>query len=287
MERDTQVRLVRDDSGQFEVSDRWRWTGGRYFGTPRSLALGATSAQRLPSRGICWTIAAPGPTGLSNFAPTSILLAADGSTWCRDPGIRRSTRSRKGDLCALQWRRILRPGGSGFLRLPAGSDVDGFRLYQGTHPLPPGLWRFLRHSKRGHAGAILPRRAADGSRLREGTFALSGITLAARLEPAPNPESDPFLVGRLLMSRWKRFTRPGPTWPTISGVPSGHGSEDRRSKPGYHLSFLQASSLQKTENRFKPLGKAQHFENQTGLVHGYAFPSPAGRPANLLQNMIG
>jgi hypothetical protein len=44
--------------------------------------------------------------------------------------------------------------------------------------------------------------------------------------------------------------------------------------------FLQASSLQKTgEPAFKPLGKAQHFENQTGLVHGYAFPL-TGWPAS-------
>src|SRR5262245_29096943 len=81
MERDTQLRLVRDDSGQYEASDRLALDRiERYFGTPRNLSLQAASAQLPPEpRALLDTIAAARPDKDSERFHTryDFFLAAD------------------------------------------------------------------------------------------------------------------------------------------------------------------------------------------------------------------
>ena len=292
MERDTQVRLVRDDAGQYEVSDRLALNRvERYFGTPRNLALQATAAQRPPEpRALLDSIAAARPDKDTRRFHTryDFFLAADGSTSVvLTLGIRRSDPE-------PDWKVYARlsdgsvsydlSGAESFRTSPEGSNVDGFHLYQGRISLPPGLYSTFF----GVQNASTQELFSFSERLtvpdfREGTFALSGITLAARLEPAPNPESDPpFLVGRLLV-----IPKMEPVYQTGSDLAyyfqvyhPGKDPESGDASLDLSYQFLQAASLQKTgEPTFKPLGKPQVFEDQSGLVHGYAFPLkgwPAG-----------
>ena len=292
MERDTQVRLVRDDSGQYEATDRLALDKvEQYFGTPRSLALGATSAQRPPEpRDLLDTIAAARPDKDSQRFRSryDFFLAADGSTSVvMTLGIRRSNPEPEWKVYARLSNGAVSfdlAAADSFRSSPAGSDVDGFRLYQGRISLPSGLYSVFF----GIQNAATRELFSLGERLtvpdfREGTFALSGITLAARLEPAPNPESDPpFLVGRLLIiPKMEAVYQTGSDLAYYFQVyHPGKDPESGEASLDITYQFLQASSLQKTgEPAFKPLGKAQHFENQTGLVHGYAFPL-TGWPAS-------
>ena len=285
MERDTQVRLVRDDSGQYEASDRLALDRiERYFGTPRNLSLQAASAQLPPEpRALLDTIAAARPDKDSERFHTryDFFLAADGSTSVvLTLGIRRSEPE-------PDWKVYARlsagtasfdlVGADSFRTSPEGTDVDGFRLYQGRISLPPGPYSAFYGIQNGATRELfsLSERLTVPD-FREGTFALSGITLAARLEPVPNPESDPpFLVGRLLViPKMEAVYKTGTDLAYYFQV--YHPAKDPKTGEislDLTYQFLQASSVQKTgQPVFQPLGKPLFFENQTGLVHGYAFP---------------
>ncbi|MCI0568231.1 MAG: GWxTD domain-containing protein [Acidobacteria bacterium] len=292
MERDTQVRLVRDDSGQYEATDRLALDRiERYFGTPLNLALQASAAQRPPEpRELLDTIAAARPDKDSKRFHTryDFFLAADGSTSVvLTLGIRRSDPE-------PDWRVYARlsngaasfdlAGVDSFRTSPEGSDVDGFRLYQGRISLPPGLYSTffgIQNVATQELFSLSERVTVPD--FREGTFAISGITLAARLEPAPNPESDPpFLVGRLLIiPKMEAVYQTGTELAYYFQV-YHPGKDPTTGDASLDLTyqFVQAASLQKTgEPAYKSLGKPLFFENQAGLVHGYAFPLtgwPAG-----------
>jgi len=292
MERDTQVRLVRDDSGQYVATDRLTLNQvERYFGTPRNLALGASSAQRPPEpRDLLDTIAAAKPDKDSRRFRTryDFFLAADGSTSVvLTLGIRRTDPEPDWKVYARLSNGAVSfdlAAADSFRSSPAGSDVDGFRLYQGRISLPSGLYSVffgIQNAATRELFSLSERLTVPD--FRERTFALSGITLAARLEQAPNPESDPpFLVGRLLViPKMEAVYQTGTDLAYYFQV-YHPGKDPKTGEASLDLTyqFLQASALQKTgEPAFKPLGKAQHFENQSGLVHGYAFPLtgwPAG-----------
>jgi GWxTD domain-containing protein len=292
MERGTEVRLVRDDAGQYEVSDRLAMNQvERYFGTPRNLAIQATSAQRPPEpRDLLDTIAAARPDNDSQRFHThyDFFLAADGSTSvAMTLGIRRSDPE-------PDWKVYARlsngaasfdlAGAESFRTSAAGSDVDGFRLYQGRISLPPGLYNSYFGIQNGATRELFSfSERLTVPDLREGTFALSGITLAARLEPAPGQESDPpFLVGRLLViPKMEAVYRTGTELAYFFQV-YHPGKDPKTGDASLDLTyqFFLADALQKTgEPTYKALGKPLFFENQIGLVHGYSFPLtgwPAG-----------
>ena len=164
------------------------------------------------------------------------------------------------------------------------ADVDGFRLYQGRISVHPGIYTVffgIQNEATRELFSLSERLQVPD--FRQAAFSLSGITLAARLEPAEHPENDPpFLVGRLLV-----VPKMDPTYRTGTdmayyfqvyhpGIDPGSG--DARLDLTYQ--FLRAASLRKTgEVTYEPAGKPLQFENQSGLVHGYAFPLtgwPAG-----------
>jgi GWxTD domain-containing protein len=292
MERDTQVRLVRDDSGQYEATDRLALDRvERYFDTPHNLALGASSAQRPPEpRDLLDTIAASRPDKDSQRFHTryDFFLAADGSTSVvLTLGILRSDPE-------PDWKVYARlsngaasfdlAGVDSFRTSPLGSNVDGFRLYQGRISVPPGLYSVFFGIQNGATRELfsLSERLTVPD-FREGNFALSGITLAAKLELVSNPESDPpFLVGRLLViPKMEAVYKTGADLAYYFQV-YHPGTDPETGDASLDLTYqvLQAASLQKTgQPAYEPMGKPLFFENQAGLVHGYAFPLtgwPAG-----------
>src|SRR5262249_22131051 len=147
MERDTEVRFERDDAGQFQASDRLALNRiEKYFGTPRNLAISATSAQRPPEpRELLDTIVSSHPSMDTRKFHThyDFFLATDGSTSVlMTLGVRRSDPQ-------PEWKVYARlsngqssfdlSGADSFRTSKEGSDVDGFRLYQGRVSLPPGV----------------------------------------------------------------------------------------------------------------------------------------------------
>jgi len=292
MERDTEVRFVRDDAGQYEISDRLTLNRlERYFGTPRDLAIQATSAQRPPEpRQLLDSIAGSHPPNNTERFRTryDFFLAADGNTSVSlTLGVRRSDES-------PAWKVYARlsdasssfdlAGPESFRTSERVADVDGFRLYQGRISVHPGIYTVffgIQNEATRELFSLSERLQVPD--FRQAAFSLSGITLAARLEPAEHPENDPpFLVGRLLV-----VPKMDPTYRTGTdmayyfqvyhpGIDPGSG--DARLDLTYQ--FLRAASLRKTgEVTYEPAGKPLQFENQSGLVHGYAFPLtgwPAG-----------
>ena len=292
MERDTEVRFVRDDSGQYQATDRLSLNRiERYFGTPRNLAAQAGSAQRPPDpKQLLDTIAAGGTEQDARRFHThyDFFLASDSSTSVLITlGVRRS--ERMPDFRAFA--RLANETGSydlagvdSFRTSAEGSDVDGFTLYQGRVSLPPGVYRAYFGVQNSVSGQLF----SFGERVtvpdfRKDAFAISGITLASRLEPSQRPESEvPFLVGRLLV-----VPKMEPVYATGSDLAYYfqvyHPAKDSgtgEASLDLTYQFLQADAVQKTgEPDFKPLGKPLSFEHQAGLVHGYAFPLkgwPAG-----------
>jgi GWxTD domain-containing protein len=292
MERNTEVRLVRDDAGQYQISDRLAMNQvERYFGTPRNLAVQASSAQRPPEpRDLLDTIAAARPNKDSQRFHThyDFFLAADGSTSVvLTLGIRRSDPEPDWKVYARLSNGVASfdlAEAESFRTSTEGSDVDGFRLYQGRISLTPGLYSCFFGIQNGATRELF----SFSERLtvpdfREGSFALSGITLAARLEPAQNPESDPpFLVGRLLViPKMETVYRTGTELAYYFQVyHPGKNPQSGDASLDLTYQFFLADALQKTgQPTYKPLGKPLFFENQTGLVHGYTFPLtgwPAG-----------
>lgn len=291
MDRDTQVRFVRDDSGQYNATDRLSLNRiERYFGVPRNLAAQAGSAQRPPEpRELLDTIAAGGTDQDARRFHThyDFFLAADSSTSVLITlGVRRS--DPMPDFRAFA--RLSNEGGSfdlaaddSFRTSEAAGDVDGFRLYQGRVSLPPGLYSAFFGVQNTATGELF----SFGERVtvpdfRKDAFAISSVTLAARLEPAEGEADAPFLVGRLLViPKMDALYRSGSDLAYYFQVyhpGKDPGSGEARLDLTYQ--FLQADAVQKTgEPDFKPLGKPLTFENQAGLVHGYAFPLkgwPAG-----------
>jgi GWxTD domain-containing protein len=298
MDRDTEVRFERDDAGEFQASDRLALNRiEKYFGTPRNLALQATSAQRPPEpRELLDTIAASHPPMDTRRFHThyDFFLAADGSTSVLlTLGIRRSDPE-------PAWRVFARmsdgtssfdlSNADSFRTSEAGSDVDGFRLYQGRVSLPPGIYGAffgIQNSASGELYSLSERLTVPD--FKEGVFSVSGITLAARLEPAEHPEAEPpFLVGRLLV-----VPKMEPVYYTGSEMAyyfqvyspmKDPATGDARLDLTYE--FQKAALLQKTgEPTFKAMGKPLLFENQSGLVHGYSFPL-TGWPAGEFKLLI-
>jgi len=288
MERDTEVRLVRDDSGEYQATDRLSLSRiERYFGTPRDLAIKATSAQLPPEpRELLDSIAAakPAKDTLRFRTHYDFFLAADGSTSVvLTLGIRRSDPPPTWKVYARLSdgaRSFDLAGAESFRTSEEGGDVDGFRLYQGRASVPPGSYTvFLGIQNESTRELFSLSERLKIPDFREGGFALSGITLATRLEPAKDPESDlPFLVGRLLV-----IPKMDPVYKTGTDLAyyfqvyhPGTDPETGNASLDLTYQFFQADSLQKTgEPAFKPLGKPLLFENQPGLVHGYAFPLAA------------
>ena len=162
-------------------------------------------------------------------------------------------------------------------------DVDGFLLYQGRVSAPPGIYSVFFGLQDPATGALfslsdrvqVPAFAGAG-------FSLSSITLAARLEPAEHPEENgPFVVGRMtvvpkmdpVFMREKDLAYYFQVYHPQIDPATGQA----RLELSYQ--FLHAAALKKTGDPvYNPLGKPLVFENETGQVHGYAFPL-SGWPA--------
>jgi GWxTD domain-containing protein len=284
MERDTEVRFVRDEASEYKISDRLALSRiERYFSTPKELAMQATSAQRPPEpKELLDSIAAshPTPDDQRFRARYDFFLASDGSTSVLVTlGIRRPD-------SATTWKVYARlsdgtssfdlSGRDSFRTSDRVEDVDGFRLYQGRVSVHPGTFQVFF----GIQNEVTKELFSFSDRLqvpdfRHSDFALSGITLAARLEPAGQASADaPFVVGRLLvvpkmdpvyrvgseMAYYFQVYHPG------TDPATGDASLDLT------YQFLRAAGLKKTGDlAFEPAGKPTLFERQSGLVHGYSF----------------
>ncbi len=291
MERDTEMRFIRTNSTEFELSDRLSMNRlERLMGTPKLLAVQASAAQVPPEpQKLLDTIAASQPSIDPKRFRThyDFFLAEDGSTSVlvtlgilrSDPPEDWMVYARFSDGAASY--DLARP--DSFRTSEAARNVDGFRLYQGRVSVPPGIYSLFIGVRNAATGELfsLGERVQVPS-FRDETFKLSGITLAAQLGEGPSAGDPPFLVGRLLV-----IPKMAPVYKTGSELAYYfqvyHAGKDPQSGEArldltYH--FLVAEKVQKTgELSFSPLGKPLAFTDQPGLVHGYSFPLtgwPAG-----------
>jgi GWxTD domain-containing protein len=299
MDRETEIRFTRDDSGEMKISDRLAMNRlETYAGTARELALRASAAQVSPEpRDLLDSIVAARPAVETKDFPThyDFFKASDGSTSVVvTVGVPRSDSSGAGDKApsppapaAESWTvcaRFVRDSAAYDLAAPdsfrtveAARDVDGVRLFQGRISVPPG--RYTVYYAVQNVSTHELRSLSDPIAVPDftsATFSLSGITLAARLEPAERPEADsPFVVGRLVV-----IPKMKPTFQTGSDLAYYFQVYDPEKDPGtgspsldLTYRFLRANGIEKTgEAAYEPIGKPLLFERQTGLVHGYAFP---------------
>ena len=221
--------------------------------------------------------------------------AADGSTSVvmtlavrPDPGgpARQQPPSPPQTAPVRQWKvfaRLSRASGSydlveenSFRTTEAVADVEGFRLYQGRISVPPGSYTVfyaIQDEGRGELFSLSDRLQVPDFARQE--FSVSGIALAARLEPASAPEVDqPFLIGRLLV-----IPKMDPTYRNEEEFAYYFQVYDPQTDPGsgqaaldITYQFYRAAEMRKTgEATFKPFGEPLPLENQSGLVHGRAF----------------
>ena len=292
MDRDTEVRFVRLNSTEFELSDRLAFSRvERLFGTPKLLAIQAVAAQVPPEpRHLLDTIAASEPSLDPKRFRThyDFFLAEDGSTSVlMTLGVVRSNPLIDWVIYARLSNGsasydLVRP--DSFRTSEAGNDVDGFRLYQGRISVPSGSYSLFIGARNPTSGELF----SLGERLqvpdfRDQVFKLSGITLAARLgKGSPAGADPPFVVGRLLV-----VPKMEPVYKTGSEMAyyfqvyhAGKDAQSGEARLDLSYRFLIAEKVQKTGDlTFKLLGKPLAFEDQPGLVHGYSFPLkgwPAG-----------
>jgi GWxTD domain-containing protein len=304
MDRDTEIRFVRRDSGELAMTDQLFMNRLEMIsGAASRLASGAAIAQKAPEpRQILDAIASSKPPMDAGRFHThyDFFLAADGSTSVvLTLGIRHATLvAPAGGAPAPapapgSWKVFARisNGVSSYDLVEAESfrtaeiadNVDGFHLYQGRISAPPGVYTVFYAIQNPDTGELF----SLGDRLQVPTFAgtefaLSGITLAARLESGGNRGAGaPFLVGRMtVVPKMEPVFKVGDDLAFYFQVyhprpdPStGAASLDLT------YQFFQAEALKKTgEPEFTPLGKPVVSENQTGQVHGYTF-ALAGWPA--------
>ncbi len=299
MDRDTQVRFLQDESGEFRITDQLLTNRlERISGASRTAYYQASAAQRPPEpRQVLDTIvAARPPMDAGRFRTHyDFFRAADGSTSVvmtlavrPDPGgpARQQPPSPPQTAPVRQWKvfaRLSRASGSydlveenSFRTTEAVADVEGFRLYQGRISVPPGSYTVfyaIQDEGRGELFSLSDRLQVPDFARQE--FSVSGIALAARLEPASAPEVDqPFLIGRLLV-----IPKMDPTYRNEEEFAYYFQVYDPQTDPGsgqaaldITYQFYRAAEMRKTgEATFKPFGEPLPLENQSGLVHGRAF----------------
>jgi hypothetical protein len=221
------------------------------------------------------------------------FLAADGSTSVvLTLGVRRAAKTAPAGGVPVQtaplgsWKVIARLSDANasydlvdpdsFKTSEMADDVDGFRLYQGRVSAPPGSYTVfygIQDPATGELFSLGDRVQVPGFAGTE--FAISGVTLAARLEPAHHPEAGaPFLVGRMMMvPKMDPAFKAGADLAFYFQV-YHPGTDSATGQASLDLSyqFFQAAALRKTgEPEFTPFGKPVVSENQVGQVHGYAF----------------
>jgi GWxTD domain-containing protein len=292
MDRDTEMRFVRLESTEFELTDRLAFNRlEQLFGTPKLLAIQAVAAQVPPEpQKLLDTIAASQPSIDAKRFRThyDFFLAEDGSTSVlvtlgvarSDPPIDWAIYARLSNASGAY--DLARP--DSFRTSEEARDVDGFRLYQGRISVPAGTYALFIGVRNPATGELF----SLGERVpvpdfRDQTFKLSGITLAARLGDGTSVAGDPpFLVGRLLVIPkmepvYKRGSEMAYYF-QVYHAGKDPGSGEARLDLTYR--FLVAEKVQKTgELSYSQLGKPLSFQDQSGLVHGYSFPLtgwPAG-----------
>jgi GWxTD domain-containing protein len=297
MERDTEVRFIRDKSGEMEITDKlFASRLERLSGATKNIAIRAGAAMQAPEpKEILDVIAqARPPMDAGRFhTHYDFFLAADGSTSVvLTLGIRRdATVAPKGGAVPQtapsgSWKVYARlTGASGsydlvrpdsFRSTDFAADVDGFLLYQGRVSAPPGIYSVFYGIQDPASGELF----SLGDRVHVpdfagGGFSLSSITLAARLQPEEHPsEGAPFLMGRMtVVPKMEARFENGQDLAYYFQV--YHPQPD----PGtgqavldLTYQFFRAESLRKTgEPDFTAFGKPLTFPNQSGQVHGYAF----------------
>ncbi|HEU5182105.1 MAG TPA: GWxTD domain-containing protein, partial [Candidatus Polarisedimenticolia bacterium] len=149
MERDTEMRFIRTNSTEFELTDRLAMNRlEQLMGTPKLLAIQATAAQIPPEpQKLLDTIAASQPSIDPKRFRThyDFFLAKDGSTSVlvtlgilrSDPPVNWVIYARFSDGTAAY--DLARPDSFRTSDAAAG-NVDGFRLYQGRVSVPPGTY---------------------------------------------------------------------------------------------------------------------------------------------------
>jgi GWxTD domain-containing protein len=298
MDRDTEIRFLRDPSGEMRMTDRlFMGRVERFSGVTRSLSYQAGVAQKPPEpKQLLDTIAASRPPMDSARFHThyDFFLAADGSTSVvLTLGIRPAPPDLpKGGAppqtaSSGEWKVYARlsDGVSSYDLVDAGSfrtsevarGMDGFLLYQGRVSAPPGAYSVFYGIQDPTTAELFS--LGDRVQVPDFTgagFSLSSITLAARLEPAERPEENPpFLVGRLtVIPKMDPVFKSGSEFAYYFQVyhpqldpATGQASLDLT------YQFFRAAALKKTGDLdFTPVAKPLLFENQSGQVHGRAIP---------------
>ena len=294
MDRDTEVRFARDDSGELKLSDRlFMGQIEKYFDAPRMLTYQVGASQRPPEpRQLLDALAAENKESDERRFRThyDYFLAADGSTSVvLTLGIRNPAAGAAPFPLAPpagDWKvyaRLAAAEGSYDLVAPDSfrtadfvRDVDGFRLFQGRISVPARAYTVLYGLRNeGTQELISFRDRISVPEFSGGRFALSGITLASKLEEAGAEANPPFQIGRLRvvpkmdpvftngdeLAYYVQVYRPAPDPAT------GEALLDLSYR------FYRADAIGKTgEPSFQPLGEPVVREGQAGAVHGYAFP---------------
>ena len=304
MDRDTEIRFLRDPSGEMRMTDRlFMGRLERFSGATRSLSYRAGVAQKPPEpKELLDTIAAARPPMGSGRFHThyDFFLAADGNTSVvLTLGIRPTPPAPpKGGAPPQtapsgEWKVYARlsDGASSYDLVDEGSfrtsevagDVDGFLLYQGRVSAPPGAYSVFYGIQDPATGELF----SLGDRVQVPDFAgagftLSSITLAARLEPAERPdENPPFLVGRMtVIPKMAPAFKSGSEFAYYFQVYHPQlDPETGQASLDLTYQFFRATALKKTgDPDFTPMAKPLLFENQTGQVHGRAIPLTGWTP---------
>jgi GWxTD domain-containing protein len=302
MDRETQIRFLRDNSGEMRMTDRlFASRIERLSGAARSLSFQAGLAQKVPEpKQLLDAIAASRPAMDAGRFRThyDFFLAADGSTSVLlTLGIRPAAPGSAGGVDpqapAGAWRvyaRLANESAGYDLGDPAsfrtselGKDVDGFELFQARISVPPGFYAVFFGIHDPATGSLF----SLGDRVRVPDFAadefsLSSVTLAARLEPASHPGADdPFVVGRMIVvpKMDPVFKSGGVLAYYFQVYHPGSDPASGQARLDLAYQFFRAAALRKTgDPEFSPLGQPVLFENQSGQVHGYSFPL-SGWPA--------
>jgi len=298
MERGTEIRFVREGSGEFKLSDRLFLNRlERAQDVPGRLAFQATLAQKAPEpRQILDTIVAARPAMDPVACRThyDFFKAADGSTSVvLTVGVRMNRNAPSQAPPSEAWKVYARLAGEkasydlvepdSFRTSKEGLQAEGFRLYQGRISVPPGLYTVYYGIREESTGKLLP----ISERLQVPDYAperlsISGITLVSRLDRVGSPEpAQPFVIGRLLViPKTDPLFKTGEDFGFYFQV-YGPRLEPESGRVSLDLTcrFYRAAAIRKTGEVTFELMKTLLFENQPGQVHGYTFPLtgwPAG-----------
>jgi len=313
MERETEIRFQKDESGEFHITDRiflnrLEWLSG----AARNVIYGAEAAQRPPEpRQILDTVMASRPPTDSRRFRThyDFFKAADGSTSVvltlgirmNPPGPPVSVSPPPQTVPAETWKVYARISDGtasydlvdqdSFRTLEIARDVGGFRLYQGRISVPPGAYSVfygIRDESKAELFSLSERVQVPDFTLE--AFSLSGITLASLVEPAEHPETEqPFLIGRLrVIPKMDPTYRIGSDLACYFQVYSPRfGPQTGEADLDLTYQFYEAAELRKTgEATYAPFGKPLRVERQSGLAHGYSFPLTGWSPGEFKLRVI-